>query len=126
MNIDYLVKLDGSIVPHVISCTSGVVDLDSDKSGRIAASGKMVRYRIDRIPNLKLEIGILTQEEMQPLLQALAKPSFEVEWFLPELGVYKTQMFYAKEHVPKIKSIHPLLYEPLAIELIPYDGSKGW
>ena len=68
----------------------------------------------------------MPQEEMQPLLESLAKPSFEVEWFVPELGVYKKQQFYCGEHVPKIKSTSPLLYDAMSIELIPYEGSKGW
>ncbi|MFQ6814573.1 MAG: hypothetical protein ACLRS2_19740 [[Clostridium] innocuum] len=53
MNIEYIVKLDGRILPHVTACTSGINDLVSDKSGRITASGKMVRYMIDRIPSSK-------------------------------------------------------------------------
>lgn len=126
MNIEYIVKLDGRILPHVTACTSGINDLVSDKSGRITASGKMVRYMIDRIPSLKLDFAVMPQEEMQPLLESLAKPSFEVEWFVPELGVYKNQQFYCGEHVPKIKSTSPLFYDAMSIELIPYEGSKGW
>ena len=68
MNIEYIVKLDGRILPHVTACTSGINDLVSDKSGRITASRKMVRYMIDRIPSLKLEFAVMPQEEMQPLL----------------------------------------------------------
>lgn len=126
MNITYILKLDNRILPSVISCTTGINDLDSEKSGRITASGKMVRYRIERIPVLKVDLGMMTQDEMQPLLQSLSKPSFEVEWFVPELGSYKKQTFYADEHTPVIKSMNPLLYEPLSFNLIPYEGTKGW
>lgn len=126
MNITYVLKLDNRILPSVLSCTSGINDLDSEQSGRITASGKMVRYRIDRIPSLKVDLGIMSQDEMQPLLQSLSKTSFEVEWFVPELGTYKTQTFYADEHIPVIKSTNPILYEPFSFSLIPYEGTKGW
>lgn len=122
MNLTYLVKIDGQILKKVTSCSPSIQDLDSDKSGRIAASGKMVRYCIDRIPSLQIEIGPTTHEELAPILKSLAKKSFEVEWFVPELGAYKTQLFYAGERTPSILQMNPLIYNAMGFELIPYEG----
>lgn len=121
MNLNYLVKINGVIIPKVKSCGPGIEDMDSNKTKR-NANGGLIRYRVARIPSLELEVGYLTQSEMQQVLRLLANDSFIVEWFDPELGGYRTGKFYAGKHKPYFYSASPIKYKPMKFTLNAYVG----
>jgi len=121
MDIEYVLKIDGYIVPNVVSCSPAKSDLDSDKTKRNAAGG-LVRYRIARIPDLEVGIGVTTQEELQQLLIKTSAARCTVEWFDPELGDYLTGDFYAAGIKPVIRSLKPLVYDPFSFTLTAYKG----
>lgn len=121
MTITYLLKINNVIVPKVKSCTPATYDLDSKKSAR-SARGILTRDRINYVPNLEVEVGILTQEQMQPLLQSLRGVSVSVEWFDPESGTYKTGDFYANNRNPEVLSLDPVRYYPMKFTLIAFRG----
>lgn len=124
MNIDYLLKIDGYIVPNVTKCKAYRNDTDSDASGRNANAG-FIRYRVARIPKIEVEIGNSFQEEMQKILEKLSPASFNVEWFDPETGTYRSGAYYAGPHIPEFISKKPLAYAPMAFNLIAYEGDEG-
>lgn len=124
MNIDYLLKIDGYVVPNVTKCKAYRNDTDDAATGRSASEG-LIRYRVARIPKIEVEIGISYQEEMQKTLKKLAPASFTVEWFDPETGTYRNGTFYAGPHFPEFISKKPLVYAPMAFNLIAYEGDEG-
>lgn len=125
MNLDYLVKINGVKLPGVKSCSPYREDEDSDKTGRSAA-GKLVRYRVARIPKVEIIIRQTSQEEMQQVLRLLAPAAFTVEWFDPETGSYRNGEFYAGDHKPEFYSTNPVRYKEMSFNLIAFDGDIGY
>lgn len=124
MKLSYLIKINGIILPGVKSCISYREDEDSDKTKRNAL-GELTRYRITRIPKIEVSVRSTTQEEMQQLLKLLAPAAFNVEWFDPETGSYRSGTFYAGEHKPEFYSIDPVKYKEMSFNLIAFKGDAG-
>lgn len=91
----------------------GIADIDSN-TGR-NANGTIVRDRIAVKRKLECEWGMLTQNEIQELLNAVAPVFFNIQYMDPQLGL-TTKTFYVGDRTSPAYSFNE--------KLKPWSGLK--
>ena len=123
-----LVKIDGHIIPHVVSYKISRSKLWKESERNM--SGDMRATLIGIFPKIQMEVGYTTQEEISKLTALLDKAFFEVEWFdVREQAVYKAQ-YYASDYDVELDSKTRGRYKPFSVSLVPMskwekDGGSG-
>lgn len=122
----YLIKFlpDNYIPPKVSGCAPCNQDLDSDKTKR-NLQGKLFRDRVAVIPELELEVSMLTETEMSALLAHLSSVKFQASYWDAETGTYKTNYFYCPSagRKPKVYRTQPtLMYEAMSFRLVGFQN----
>ena len=74
-----LVKINGNVVPNIVSYKIGRAKLwkDADR----AMSGSVKATLIGIFPKITMKVGILTQQQMANLTALLDQDYFTVTWF---------------------------------------------
>lgn len=95
---------------------------DLDKDSKRNARGTLFRNRIAQIPEIDIAFGVQEQQDMEELLELLMPISFNVTFYSPQLGVEKTERFYASPHKPELIYDNPPLFDKMRVRLIGYDN----
>lgn len=90
--------LNGVVVPTPKSMSISINDIDAE-TGR-NANGTIVRDRVAVKRKIECEWGMLTQEEMQKLLNAVTPVFFSVKFIDPQIGETTKTMYVGDRTAP--------------------------
>ena len=90
--------LNGVVVPTPKSMSISINDIDAE-TGR-NANGTIVRDRVAVKRKIECEWGMLTQEEMQTLLNAVTPVFFSVKYIDPQSGTTTKTMYVGDRTAP--------------------------
>lgn len=90
--------LNGVVVPTPKSMSISINDIDAE-TGR-NANGTIVRDRVAVKRKIECEWGMLTQEEMQTLLNAVTPVFFSVKYIDPQIGETTKTMYVGDRTAP--------------------------
>ena len=93
-----LLKINGVAIPMPTSITVGISDIDGETHRNLA--GNIIRDRITVKRKIELEWGILTQSEMQTLLNAVSGVFFNVTYIDPQQGTTTKNMYVGDRTAP--------------------------
>lgn len=116
-NVKNLVKINGTVVPHIVSYKVSQAKLWKDSERNM--SGEIRATLIGIFPKIQLQIGYTTQQEMNGLVSLFDKAFFTVEWF----DVAKQEMvsgkYYASDYDVELDSKSKKRYKPFSVNLVP-------
>lgn len=90
--------INGVVVPTPKSMSISINDIDAE-TGR-NANGTIVRDRVAVKRKIECEWGMLTQEEMQTLLNAVTPVFFSVKFIDPQIGETTKTMYVGDRIAP--------------------------
>ncbi|WP_461467035.1 DUF6711 family protein [Parvimonas micra] len=90
--------INGVVVPTPKSMSISINDIDAE-TGR-NANGTIVRDRVAVKRKIECEWGMLTQEEMQTLLNAVTPVFFSVKYIDPQTGITTKTMYVGDRTAP--------------------------
>ena len=116
-DVQHLIKIDGVIVPHIVSYKIGHSKLWKDSERNM--SGELRATLIGIFPKIQLQIGYTTQTEMNGLVSLFDKAFFTVEWFdVATQGMVSAQ-YYASDYDVELDSKSKCRYKPFSVNLVP-------
>jgi len=118
MAISYLLKINGVQINKLKKFKVGRNKLWTDAGRNMA--GELKSTFIGIFPKISLEFAHMTQAEMQTILALLDLPSFTVEWWDETSGTFKSGTYYAGDFENSVFDMQKGIYEPLAVNLIPF------
>ena len=116
-DVQHLIKIDGVIVPHIVSYKIGHSKLWKDSERNM--SGELRATLIGIFPKIQLQIGYTTQTEMNGLVSLFDKPFFTVEWFDVATQGMKSAQYYASDYDVELDSKSKCRYKPFSVNLVP-------
>jgi len=117
-----LVKINGTVIPHVQQYTIGRSKLWKDADRNMA--GDIRATLIGIYPKIKMKIGVTTQEEISQLTQLLDLDYFEVEWFDVRIQDTIKTNYYASDYDIDLLSKSRGLYQPFEVNLVPVSKRR--
>jgi len=114
----YLLKINGVQINKLKKFKVGRNKLWTDAGRNMA--GELRSTFIGIFPKLSLEFAHLTQSEMQDILELIDQPSFTCEWWDETSGTFKSGTYYAGDFENSVFDMQKGIYEPLAVNLIPF------
>lgn len=90
--------LNGVVVPTPKAMSISINDIDAE-TGR-NANGTIVRDRVAVKRKIECEWGMLTQDEMQTLLNAVTPVFFSVKYIDPQTGITTKTMYVGDRTAP--------------------------
>lgn len=117
-----LVKINGSVIPHIKQYKIGRAKLWKDADRNMA--GDVRATLIGIFPKIKMQIGVTTQAEMSQLTQLLDQDYFEVEWFDVRIQDTIKTYYYASDYDIDLLSKSRGLYQPFEVNLVPVSKRR--
>ena len=117
-----LLKIDGTIIPHIVSYKIGRAKLWKDSERNM--SGDVRATLIGIFPKIQIQIGYTTQEEMSALTQILDKDFFSVTWFDVRTQETTTANYYASDYDVELDSKSKGRYKPFSVNLVPVSKRR--
>ena len=121
-DVKHLVKIDGVIVPHIVSYKIGHSKLWKESERNM--SGELRATMIGVFPKIQLQIGYTTQTEMNGLTALLDKPFFTVEWFDVASQSVVSAQYYASDYDVELDSKSKRRYKPFSVNLVPVNKRR--
>lgn len=121
-DVTHLIKINGVIIPHIVSYKIGHSKLwkDSDRN----MSGDVRATLIGIFPKIQLEIGYTTQTEMNGLTAVFDKDFFTVEWFDVATQGMVSAKYYASDYDVELDSKYKGRYKPFSVNLVPVSKRR--
>lgn len=117
-----LVKINGTVVPHIKQYKIGRSKLwknaDRNMAGDVRAS------LIGIFPKIQLQVGYLTQAEMSALTELLDQDYFTVEWFDVRIQATVSTQYYASDYDTDLEDKEKGLYKPFNVNLVPVSKRR--
>lgn len=117
-----LVKINGTIIPHIQQYKIGRAKLWKDADRNMA--GDVRATLIGIFPKIKIKIGVLTQNQVAELTQLLDKDYFEVEWFDVRIQATIKTLYYASDYDIDLLDKTKGLYKPFEVNLVPISKRR--
>jgi hypothetical protein len=121
-SVKNLVKINGAIIPNIVSYKIGHSKLWKDSERNMA--GDVRATLIGIFPKIQMEIGYTTQEEMSQLTQLLDKDFFTVTWFDVRIQETVSTNYYASDYDVELESKTKGLYKPFSVNLVPVSKRR--
>ena len=118
----YLVKINGAVVPHIVSYKIGRAKLW--KSAERNMSGDVRATLIGIFPKISIKVGYTTQEEMSALTQLLDQDYFTVEWFDVRIQATVSTQYYASDYDTELDDKTKGRYKPFEVNLVPVSKRR--
>jgi hypothetical protein len=117
-----LVKIDGNVIPHVVSYKVSRAKLWKDSERNM--NGDVRATLIGIFPKIQMEVGYTTQEEMSQLTALLDKAFFTVEWFDVREQQTVSAKYYASDYDVELDSKTRGRYKPFSVSLVPVSKRR--
>ena len=117
-----LVKINGDIIPHIVSYKVQRAKLW--KSSERNMNGDIRATLIGIFPKIIMEVGYTTQEEMAALTKLLDQDYFTVEWFDIRLQETVTAQYYASDYEVELDNKYKGRYKPFEVSLVPVSKRR--
>ena len=117
-----LVKINGNVIPKVKKYTIGRSKLWQNAERNM--SGSVSAYLIGIFPKIKMQVGVLTQEEMAALTALLDQDYFSVTWFDVRIQDTITANYYAGDYEVDLLDKARGLYNPFEVSLVPVEKRR--
>ena len=117
-----LVKINGNVVPNIVSYKIGRAKLwkDADR----AMSGSVKATLIGIFPKIIMKVGILTQQQMANLTALLDQDYFTVTWFDVRIQTTVSAKYYAGDYDVELLNKSKGLYQPFEVNLVPVNKRR--
>lgn len=117
-----LLKINGKIIPKIK--TYEIQRQKLWKNAQRTMGGDAKGQLIGIYPNLEIEIGYTTQEEMKEISVLLDSPFFNIEYFDSRIGGVLTADYYASDYNTILHTTDPLIYKPFKATLVSVSRRK--
>lgn len=117
-----LVKINGSIIPHIKEYKIGRAKLWKDADRNM--NGDTRATLIGIFPKISMKIGYLTEDEMSKITQLLDLDYFEVEWFDVRIKSTIKTKYYASDYETDMLSKKKGIYQPFDVNLVPVSKRR--
>lgn len=114
-----LLKINGTLIPKLKSYKVGRNKLY--KEAERSMSGELKATLIGIFPKIEIEIGYLTENEMQQVTRLLDKAFFNVEYYDQRTKATYTTKCYANDYQVEIYDKQKAIYKPFSVHLIPFS-----
>lgn len=117
-----LLKIDGKVIPHIVSYKVSRAKLwkDSDRN----MSGEVRATLIGIFPKIQIQVGYTTEEELYNLTAILDKDFFTVEWFDVRTQQVDSAKYYASDYDVELDNKSKGRYKPFSVSLIPVSRRR--
>ncbi len=116
--MDFLLRIDGEVVPNISKYTIGYNKLWADAERNM--NGDVSATLIGIFPKIELEIGgVLTTSVINTLCELFNRAYFEAEFTDPATNQKYTGRYYASDYSVELLDKARMLYKPFTINLIP-------
>ncbi len=117
-----LVKIDGEVIPHIVSYKIGRAKLWKEANRNM--SGDTRATLIGIFPKIVMKIGVCTQEEISKLCELLDQDYFVVEWFDVRIQDTISTKYYASDYDTDLLNKSKGLYQPFEVSLVPVSKRR--
>ena len=121
-DVNHLVKINGVIIPHIVSYKIGHCKLWKDSERNM--SGEVRATLIGVFPKIQLQIGYTTQTEMNGLTAVFDKDFFTVEWFDVATQSMVSAKYYASDYDVELDNKSKGRYKPFSVNLVPVSKRR--
>ena len=117
-----LVKIDGEVIPHIVSYKIGRAKLWKEANRNM--SGDTRATLIGIFPKIVMKIGVCTQEEISKLCELLDQDYFVVEWFDVRIQDTISTKYYASDYDTDLLNKSKGLYQSFEVSLVPVSKRR--